>query len=280
MRTGKALIDEIDGTAPPRGELAFWWLGQHSFVVKLAGQVVYLDPFLSEMPSRTVRPPLAAAEITHAAVVTGSHDHGDHIDRAVWPALAAASPAAKFVVPELILRRGLAGDLGIPPERFIGLDDGAAAAVGRLTVTGVPSAHELLDRDEATGLHPYLGFVVEGGGVRLYHAGDTCNYEGLQTRLERLAPFDVMFLPINGRDAERLRAGCIGNLTYQEAVDLAGAIGPRLAVPAHFEMFEHNSEDPQRFVDYLCVKFPQVAPFVPRHGQTVLLRPGAEPETR
>lgn len=133
-------------------------------------------------------------------------------------------------------------------------------------MTAVPAAHEFLDEDPATGLHPYLGYIIEGGGFRLYHAGDTCLYEGMQARL-RQWPLDLALLPINGRDAKRLAANCIGNMTYQEAADLAGAVRPGLTVPTHFDMFATNSEDPQLFVDYMRVKYPRLATCIPRHGQ-------------
>ena len=269
--TGKALIQDIDRTQPGEGELAFWWLGQHGFVLKLGGKVIYLDPYLSDHPSRTVRPLLAPADVTHADVITGSHDHGDHIDRPAWPELAKASPQALFVAPQLVLDRGLPKALGLKKKRFVPLDDAVTADFHGVCITGVPAAHERLDVDGDSGLHPYLGLVIEGGGCRVYHAGDTCRYEGLESRLKRFGGFDVVFLPINGRDAERLAGGCIGNMTYQEAVDLAGEIGARVAVAAHFEMFAHNSENPQHFVDYMQVKFPEVVPLVPEHGRRVLL---------
>ena len=279
MLTGRALIEDIDRAEPAAGELAFWWLGQHGFVVKLGEKVVYLDAYLSGAQSRTVRPLLVPEEIIHADMITGSHDHSDHIDRAVWPKLAKASPQGKFVAPQLILDRGLPEDLGIHADRFIGLTDGSSRTAGGIRITGVAAAHERLDVDADTGLNPYLGYLVEGNGCRIYHAGDTCKYEGLETRLKELGPFDVVFLPINGRDAERLKSGCIGNMTYQEAVDLAGEIEPRLAVPAHFDMFANNSEDPRKFVDYMNVKFPRVRPLIPQHGRRVVLRAGAEAET-
>jgi L-ascorbate metabolism protein UlaG (beta-lactamase superfamily) len=56
---------------------------------------------------------------------------------------------------------------------------------------------------------------------------------------------DVALLPINGRAPERRVAG---NLTGEEAAELAHAIGARLAVPMHFEMFEFNTEPPDAFV--------------------------------
>jgi len=83
----------------------------------------------------------------------------------------------------------------------------------------------------------------------------------------RLWPLDLALLPINGRDARRLAANCIGNMTYQEAADLAGAIRPGLTIPTHFDMFADNGENPQLFVDYMRVKYPRLATRVPRHGQ-------------
>ena len=276
MLTGQDLIRDVDAAALGPGQCAFWWLGQLSYILKVGDRVLYLDPYLSASPGRTTPPLLAPGDVRHAAVVTGSHDHADHIDRPVWPALAAASPGAKFVVPDL-LRKGLAADLRIPEDRFVGLDDGTAAEVGGLRISGVAAAHEFLDRDKASGRHPYLGYVIEASGCRIYHAGDTCRYEGLETHLKRWPGFDLAFLPINGRDAVRLKAGCIGNMTYQEAVDLAGAVGVRLAVPSHWDMFKNNSEDPRKFADYLAVKFPRVRCLVPRHGERVLCRAEACP---
>jgi len=265
MQTGPALIHDIGACAVPAGQAAFWWLGQHGFAVKLAQTVCYLDAFLSPVEGRLVEPLLQPDEVTNADLVFGSHDHGDHIDREAWPRIAAASPQAKFVVPDL-LRDRIVRELGLPDDRVLGLDEGMMIAVGDVSATAVPAAHEFLDCDPQTGRHPYVGFVLEGNGVRLYHAGDTCLYEGMQALLRRWT-FDLALLPINGRDARRLAAGCIGNMTYQEAADLAGVLRPGLTVPTHFEMFAFNGEDPQLFLDYMRVKYPDLATHLPRHGE-------------
>jgi L-ascorbate 6-phosphate lactonase len=253
MQTNRALIADIDRCPVAKGSCAVWWLGQHSFIMKLGAQVLYLDPFISDHPNRLVPPLLKPSELTNAELIFCSHDHTDHIDRTVWPSIATASPKAKFVVP-LLLRDALVRDLKIPAERFIGMDDGQTQEVNGLRITGIASAHEFLDRDPATGHYPYLGFVIEGNGCVVYHSGDTCNYEGLQTKLKKWK-FDVVFLPINGRDARRLASGCIGNMTYQEAVDLAGALAPVVTIPGHYGMFNKNTADPQQFVDYMKVKY-------------------------
>ena len=39
-----------------------------------------------------------------------------------------------------------------------------------------------------------------------------------------------------------------------------------LTVPAHFEMFAGNMEDPALFADYMAVKYPGLRVVVPEHG--------------
>lgn len=265
MLSGSELIRDIDECHVPARQLAIWWLGQHSFVVKAGSSVIYLDPFLTPMETRRVPPLLEPQVVRNASIICGSHDHVDHIDRGVWPDLAKASPVAKFIVPEL-LREGLARDLGMPAERFVGLDDSKTAKIDGVRIHGIAAAHEFLDQDPVTEQYPYLGYVIEANDCAIYHSGDCCIYEGLQTKLKKW-DLDVVFLPINGRDAERLASGCIGNMTYQEAADLAGALRPGLTIPAHYEMFAGNSQDPQAFIAYMDVKYPYQRTALLEHGK-------------
>ncbi len=265
--TGEALAQDIRATVPRPGQAVLWWLGQHSFVVKLGIATVYVDPYLTDNPKRRVRPLLMPEMVTDADLVIGTHDHSDHIDRPVWPLLAKASPRAVFVVPEA-LRAKLMTDLGLPAGRCAGLDAGMTLNLCGLRVHGLPAAHELLDPDPATGQFRFLGVVLEAGGCAIYHAGDSCIYEGMQDRLRafRLA---AALLPINGRDAERLARNCIGNMTFQEAADLAGAVRPGLTVCTHFDMFLGNMEDPRRFTDYMRVKYPGLRAVIPEYGTAI-----------
>lgn len=269
MKTGLALVRDVNECGLKRGECALWWLGQHSFIVKLDKKVIYFDPFLSPHKKRRIQPLLAPEEVTNADLILGSHDHADHIDRQVWPILAESSPKAKFVVPDLLLR-SLARDLKIIINRFVGLDDGKSARTAGVKISGIAAAHEFLDRDPRTGRYPYLGYIVEADGVAVYHAGDTCIYEGLPIKLRRWK-LDIAFLPINGRDARRLAANCIGNMTYQEAADLAGALAPRLTIPAHFDMFPGNRCSPKLFMDYMHVKYPHLKTVVCKYGQRLMI---------
>ena len=58
--------------------------------------------------------------------------------------------------------------------------------------------------------------------------------------------FDVLFLPINGRDPKR---GVAGNMSSEEAVDLASVVRPRFVVPHHYDMFTFNTVPVATFED-------------------------------
>jgi L-ascorbate 6-phosphate lactonase len=259
---GAALVRDIDKA--PSERASFWWLGQHSFVLKLAGKVIYIDPYLSPDTSRQTPPLLTPEEIAHADLVLCTHDHGDHIDPFAVRGIAAASPSARFVAPRP--HRARMRECGVDEARLTLLSDGETAHFDGITVTAIKAQHEFFE--EGPDGFPYLGYVVEGAGRAVYHSGDTLVYDGMRSALSRWK-LDVTFLPINGRDAVRYRSGCIGNMTYQEAVDLAGDLKVGLAVPAHWDMFAGNSEDPAKFVEYLSAKFPGVPAWVGMAGERV-----------
>lgn len=265
MKTGKELINEINSKNVLHRHLCFWWLGQHSFVVKTASKVFYLDPYLSEHHDRHIKPLLKATDVTNADFITGSHDHEDHIDRGALPAMMKANPKCRLIIPKAVWKS--VKEIGLDESQIIFLDDEKTYENAGIKITGIKSAHEFFDRDEKEG-YPYLGYIIEADGVTIYHSGDTCVYDGMATRLKSWN-ITVAFLPINGRDAKRFKAGCIGNMIYQEAVDLAGAIRPWLTVPSHYEMFAMNMEDPRKFAEYMDVKYPELKYWIGEHGVAV-----------
>ncbi len=265
MKNQNELYTEIKTFIPKNGEMAFWWLGQMGFAMKIAGKLLLVDAFLSPHRNRTISPALDVNNPELADYVLGTHDHIDHIDRKAWIQIAKASMKTKFIVPQ-IHRDSVIQELNVDPVRVIGIDEEISYTDGNLTIKAIPSAHEFLDTDPISGLHPHVGYIIEAEGLRLYHSGDSCIYEGIQTKLRGFEYFDVMFVPINGRDGVRYRRGTIGNMTTQEAVDLVGVIKPGLAVPGHYEMFEGNPGDPNLFSDYLEAKYPGIACWIGDHG--------------
>jgi L-ascorbate metabolism protein UlaG (beta-lactamase superfamily) len=247
VRKGAELLAEIDATCPAAGVLAVWWLGQSGFLIKSRSGMIVVDPYLSEhltqKYARTDRPhvrmtraPVRGGELANIDLVLASHKHSDHLDPGTVPGLLASSVRSQLVLPAALVEH--AHQLGMPEARLAGLVAGETLSDARsgFTIRAVPSAHEALDTDPM-GRHLYLGYVIEAEGLRLYHSGDSLAYEGLAEWLGP-DPFDVLFLPINGRDPAR---GVAGNMSAAEAVALAAAVRPRFVVPHHYDMFTFNT---------------------------------------
>lgn len=91
-------------------------------------------------------------------------------------------------------------------------------------------------REEALDFHPranrWVGYVVELGGTRYYHAGDTDHAPELDD-----VTTDVAFLPVGGHFT----------MNVDEAAGLARSIAPTLAVPFHYGFVVGSSADGDRF---------------------------------
>jgi L-ascorbate metabolism protein UlaG (beta-lactamase superfamily) len=89
---------------------------------------------------------------------------------------------------------------------------------------------------------------------------------------ERLRALDVevALLPINGRSAEREAQELVGNLSAQEAADLAADAGVRVVVPMHYELFAHNGGRPSELVERASEAHPELGvQILTRYGGTL-----------
>jgi L-ascorbate metabolism protein UlaG (beta-lactamase superfamily) len=243
---GEEFLADVRAANVKDGHFRLWWLGQSGFLVQWRSSHLLLDPYLSDsltekyaatdkphirMTARVVDP----SRLDFVDVVTSSHNHTDHLDDETLRPLLRANPDLKIVVPEAN-RHFVAERLGIDRKLPVGLRDGESVKVGEFKLTAVPAAHEELGPE-------YLGYVVRFGEWTIYHSGDTILYEGMAERLRQF-PIDVALLPINGRAPERRVAG---NLNARGAAELGKAIGARVVIPCHYEMFTFNTADPREF---------------------------------
>ena len=261
------------------GTIALWWLGQAGFAVRAGGLVMLLDPFLAPMAERASPPAFNPDDAVGVDVVTCSHEHYDHLDLASLPAIARASPKARFIVPRPLVDAVAAA--GVPRQRIVGAQPDERIRVDGVTLHPLPARHGVgmadaytFGRELSGGLYRFLGFVVDDGVARVYHAGDTIAYDGQAERLRALN-VDVALLPINGRDHYREAAGIVGNLDHREAARLAADAKVDLLVPMHYDAFASNRGYPSHLVDFIGREELPVAVLVPTRDRPVLYTKGA-----
>src|SRR5207237_9486910 len=152
-------------------------------------------------------PAFDTEDATSVDVVTCSHEHYDHLDLASLPAIARASPAARFVIPRPLVDAVAAA--GVPLARIIGAQPDGRIAHDGVQLHPVPARHGVgmadaytFGRELSNGLYRYLGYVLDDGVARIYHPGDTIVYDGPAERLRALGA-DVALLLITALSPAR-----------------------------------------------------------------------------
>jgi L-ascorbate metabolism protein UlaG (beta-lactamase superfamily) len=251
---GEALVSDIANTVDDEEHLHVWWLGQSGFLLKHHETRVLIDPYLSDSLTlkyaQTDKPHVRMTEICMQPqflqdldVIASSHLHTDHFDVVTLVPLFSANSSAQFFYPAA--ERGAVVERlgGHFPPSAIGLSDGDSIQGEGFEIQGIVAAHNEVDRDEL-GQSRYLGFWIRLGPFRIYHSGDTLWNDDIIKQV-RERGCDLALVPINGNRPERRVAG---NLNGTEAAALAKALGVRMAVPHHFEMFEFNTDSPDEFL--------------------------------
>lgn len=226
------------------------WLGQAGLRLETDRGCVVVDPWVSPHDDRLVPPPpleLATAGVDWLLV---THEHLDHLDLPLLPALLERSPGVRVVLSAPLVE--LVEDV-VPASRLLPVQPHDTLELDGLELTVVPAIHGLTTEDaygdgsEVGGRPRFVGYVL-GGERRVYHAGDTIVTNEVRLALEPLG-IAIALLPINGRDPEREARGIVGNMNASEAVDLALAIGARQLVPIHWDGFAGNTVPPGSAVD-------------------------------
>lgn len=105
------------------------------------------------------------------------------------------------------------------------LAPGDAVEIGSVRVAATLALHPSHKRLERAS--EAIGFLLDGGGRRVYFAGDTDIYDGMG---ELGAGLDVALLPVWGW-GPTLGAG---HLDPERAARAAALLSPRLAIPIHW----------------------------------------------
>lgn len=204
------------------------WLGHSAFEIKNEKFALLIDPFLTGNPKASTK-----AEDLHADFILITHGHGDHVGDAFNIAKRCGST---IIAPnELAVYAGQKGLKTHPMHIGGGFD----FPFGRVKLTPALHGSAIVEKDGTivyTGMP--CGFLVEIGGVTIYHAGDTA----LISEMMFLGDFeevDLALLPIGDNFTMGPRDAAI-------AVDM---IAPKIVVPMHYGTWPPIDSSPEEFAD-------------------------------
>jgi L-ascorbate metabolism protein UlaG (beta-lactamase superfamily) len=205
--------------------LSLEWIGQAGFILKLGDRPsICMDPYYSNSIERYEGRDCRRLwynsfiiEDFRPGYVLCSHDHLDHTDPETLPLIYSYSDALFHGPKSAIahMRR-----MRFSEDRLVELRPDEPLSLGGCVVTPKRSYHT----------EDSLGFLIEGGGLRIYFTGDSAYDESLAFLAK--AHVDVLIACVNGK---------YNNMTIADAARLYRDTGASLLVPMHYGLITNNT---------------------------------------
>jgi len=236
----------VEPRRPPSAgpdEVVVTFVGHATFLVQVAGLNLLIDPVYAERaspvafagPRRVRAPGVRFDDLPTIAVVLLSHNHYDHCDLGTLRAIERRFHP-RVVTP--IGNGGLLRSAGIGQVEEI--DWWQQAREVPLPITLAPAQHfssrNMFDRNRAL----WGGFLIEVGGRRILHAGDSGYGPHFREIARRLGPIDLALLPIGAYEPRWFMKDI--HMNPAEAVQAHLVLAARQSIAMHFGTFQLTPE--------------------------------------
>jgi L-ascorbate metabolism protein UlaG (beta-lactamase superfamily) len=229
--------------APGPDEAVVTFVGHAAFLIQVAAANILIDPVYSGRaspvsfagPHRTRAPGVGFEDLPTISLVLLTHNHYDHCDLRTLRMLER-SFHPRVVAPvgngRLLRKAGVA--------RVEELDWWETATATPLPITLTPAQHfsarGMFDRNRAL----WGGFLIEAGGYRIFHGGDSGYGPHFREIAVRLGPIDLALLPIGAYEPRWFMKDI--HMNPAEAVQAHLDLAARRSIAMHFGTFQLTPE--------------------------------------
>ena len=229
--------------APEADEVVVTFIGHSTFLMQSALANVLIDPVYYRRagplpfvgPRRVRVPGVRFDDLPPVSLVLLSHNHYDHCDLGTLRRLDQRFQP-RFVTP--VGNGRLLQSAGVRRIEELDWWESTSGSPVRVTVTPAQhfSARSPFDRNRAL----WGGFLLEIGGRRILHAGDSGYAPHFAEIGSRFAPIDLALLPIGAYEPRWFMKDI--HMNPAEAVQAHLDLGARQSIAMHFGTFQLTPE--------------------------------------
>jgi len=189
------------------------WFGQSSIKIQHSGKTIYIDPYMIKNEDK-------------ADLILITHSHFDHF---------SVDDLKKVVTKDSIIYCPIdlvdkCNALGV--SKVISVSPGFEAEWKGIGIRAV-HMYNLTKKDKHPIENKWVGYVLNIGGIKVYHAGDTERIPEMKN-----IKCDIVLLPL----------GQVYTMnSIKDAVDTVLDVDASIAIPIHFGMYEGTMEDALKF---------------------------------
>lgn len=201
------------------------WHGHACFEIK-ADYNVLIDPFFRGNPSAKLLP-----SDVNPDIIFVTHGHYDHLGDTV--------EIAQRTGCRVIAMHELANYLKSQNVKAEGMNIGGKVQVNGISVIMTDANHSSSISDSGQRLYGgrAAGFILQINGCSIYHTGDTGIFGDMRLIGDIYRP-EIVLLPIGGRYT----------MDPEDAAKAVAMLGPRIAIPMHYNTFDVISQNPVDFM--------------------------------